>query len=152
MRTNPGALAVEIGTKQVCFFRDEYEPLTKTGLLIFGLSADSTKANTTFKEKQKLTYPLLCDPQRTLISAIGLKKQPSGTQRGVFVVDKAGKVLAAQAGSPQGTVDVVKAIVEEAGADGAPGPVENGAVDKKEEDKAEEKAEEEKDGDSEKKD
>jgi peroxiredoxin Q/BCP len=30
----------------------------------------------------------------------------------VFVVDKAGKVLAAQAGSPEGTVNVVKEIVE----------------------------------------
>ena len=36
--------------------------------------------------------------------------------RGVFVVDKTGKVLAAQPGSPQGTVDVVKALVEDAGA------------------------------------
>jgi thioredoxin-dependent peroxiredoxin len=40
-----------------------------------------------------------------------LKKAPSGTTRGVFVVDKSGKVLAAQAGSPTGTVDVVKKLV-----------------------------------------
>lgn len=97
----------------MCFFRDDYEFLTKTGLLIFGLSADSTKANTTFKTKQKLNYPLLCDPKRTLISAIGLKKAPNGTQRGVFVIDKSGKVLAAEHGNPIGTLEVVKAIVEE---------------------------------------
>jgi peroxiredoxin Q/BCP len=41
-----------------------------------------------------------------------LKKSPSGTQRGVFVVDKAGKVLAAGPGSPQGTVDTVLKLVE----------------------------------------
>jgi peroxiredoxin Q/BCP len=40
-----------------------------------------------------------------------LKKAPNGTTRGVFVVDKSGKVLAAQAGSPTGTVDVVKKLV-----------------------------------------
>ena len=106
-------LLTVLGTKQVCFFRDEYEPLTADGLLIFGLSSDSPKANTTFKEKQKLQYPLLCDPKQTLISALGLKKAPKGTTRGVFVVDKEGKVLVSEAGSPQGTVDRVKALVEE---------------------------------------
>ncbi|KAJ3485665.1 hypothetical protein NLG97_g6765 [Lecanicillium saksenae] len=100
-------------TKQVCFFRDAYEPLTADGLAIYGLSGDSPKANTTFKTKQELQYPLLCDPEYTLIGAIGLKKSPKGTQRGVFVINKDGKVLVAEAGSPQGTVDRVKALVEE---------------------------------------
>lgn len=95
----------------MCLFRDSYEPLTATGFSIFGLSKDSTKANTTFQTKQKLPYPLLCDVGGTLISAIGLKKAPAGTQRGVFVVDKSGKILAAQPGSPSGTVDVVKKLV-----------------------------------------
>lgn len=115
-------------TNQACMFRDSYEPLTKDGLAIYGLSRDSPKSNTTFKEKQKLPYPLICDPKATLISAIGLNKAPSSTQRGVFVVDKKGKVLLAQPGSPAGTVDAVKELVE-AG-------VEN---DKAEEDKEEEK-------------
>lgn len=97
----------------MCLFRDSYEPLTATGLAIYGLSADSTKANTTFKEKKELPYPLLCDPQRTLIGAIGLKKTPSGTQRGVFVVNKEGKILAAEPGGPAATVEVVKKLVEE---------------------------------------
>ncbi|KAH7223906.1 thioredoxin-like protein [Fusarium oxysporum] len=100
-------------TKQVCFFRDSYEPLTKDGLAIYGLSADSPKANTTFKEKQKLPYTLLCDPKATLIEAIGLKKAPKGTTRGVFVISKEGKILVAEAGSPQGTLDRVQALVEE---------------------------------------
>lgn len=106
------------GTKQVCFFRDSHADLTKTGLAIYGLSADSAKANNTFRTKHELPYPLLCDPAASLIGAIGLKKEPKGTQRGVFVVDKAGKVLAAQAGSPDGTVKVVKGLVEEEGDDG----------------------------------
>jgi peroxiredoxin Q/BCP len=32
--------------------------------------------------------------------------------RGVFVVDKSGKVLAAEPGSPAGTVEVVKKLVD----------------------------------------
>jgi peroxiredoxin Q/BCP len=90
--------------------------LTASGYSIYGLSADSPKANTTFKTKQKLQYPLLCDPKLNLISAIGLKKAPSGTTRGVFVIDKSGKVLVAEPGSPDGTVAAVKKIL---GGDGA---------------------------------
>jgi peroxiredoxin Q/BCP len=91
--------------------------LTATGLSIYGLSSDSPKANTTFKEKQKLPYPLLCNPSQTLIAAIGLKKAPKGTTRGVFVVDKNGKVLAAEAGGPAATVEVVKKLVASLGGD-----------------------------------
>ncbi|KAI8950008.1 thioredoxin-like protein [Xylaria longipes] len=103
------------GTNQVCLFRDSYTDLTKEGLLIYGLSTDSPKANTTFKTKQNLPYPLLCDPSATLIGAIGLKKTPKGTTRGVFVVDKTGKVLLAEPGSPAGTVDAVKKLVAAGG-------------------------------------
>ena len=101
-----------LGTKQVCFFRDSYDDVTKTGFAVYGLSADSGKANTTFRNKHELPYPLLCDPAATLIGAIGLKKVPTGTQRGVFVVDKAGKVLAAEPGGPEGTLNVVKGLIE----------------------------------------
>ncbi|KAI1380879.1 AhpC-TSA-domain-containing protein [Hypoxylon crocopeplum] len=104
-------------TNQACLFRDSYEPLTKGGLAIYGLSTDSPKANTTFKTKQNLPYPLLCDPSASLIGAIGLKKAPKGTTRGVFVVDKSGKVLLAEPGGPAGTVDAVKKLV--ADSDGA---------------------------------
>lgn len=72
--------------------------MTATGLSIYGLSTDSPKSNTTFKTKQNLPYSLLCDPAATLIAAIGMKKAPKGTTRGVFVVSKDGKVLAAEAG------------------------------------------------------
>ncbi|KAJ8126656.1 hypothetical protein O1611_g6983 [Lasiodiplodia mahajangana] len=85
------------------------------GLLIYGLSTDSPKANTTFKTKQNLQYPLLCDPSATLIGAIGLKKTPKGTTRGVFVVDKSGKILLAEPGSPAGTVDAVKKLIAAGG-------------------------------------
>ena len=82
----------------MCLFRDEFVPLTANGYSIYGLSTDSPKSNTTFKKKQSLPYTLLCDPAATLIGAIGMKKAPSGTTRGVFVVNKDGKVEAASPG------------------------------------------------------
>nr|OQO21227.1 hypothetical protein B0A51_09310 [Rachicladosporium sp. CCFEE 5018] len=104
-------------TTQVQLFRDAYDELTATGLVIYGLSTDSPKSNTTFATKQNIKYKLLCDPKATLIQAIGLKKSPSGTTRGVFVVDKEGKVLAAEAGGPAATVEVVKKLVKTLGGD-----------------------------------
>jgi thioredoxin-dependent peroxiredoxin len=94
-------------------FRDGYENLTSTGLAIYGLSTDSPKANTTFKTKQNLPYPLLCDVNATLIGSLGLKKSPKGTVRGVCVINKAGKVLLLGPGSPAGTVEAVEKIVRE---------------------------------------
>ena len=47
-----------------------------------------------------------------------MKKAPSGTTRGVFVVDKSGKVLAAEPGGPAPTVQVVKKLVETMGGGG----------------------------------
>lgn len=138
------------GTKQACLFRDRYTPLTASGLSIYGLSTDSPKANTTFKEKQKLPYPLLCDPSASLIGAIGLKKTPKGTTRGVFVVDKGGKVLAAEPGGPDGTVSVVEKIVEQLKGDAPAAGADEGGKDEdgdakmedaKEDAKEEEKAE-----------
>ncbi|KAJ5882169.1 Alkyl hydroperoxide reductase subunit C/ Thiol specific antioxidant [Penicillium soppii] len=104
-------------TKQACLFRDNHTHLTSSGLSIYGLSGDSPKANTTFKTKQNLQYPLLCDPKATLIAAIGLKKSPKGTMRGVFAVDKKGKILLREAGGPDATVDAVQKIVANASKD-----------------------------------
>lgn len=59
---------------------------------------DSPKSNSNFKSKQKLPYTLLCDPSATLITAIGMKKAPSGTTRGVFVINKEAKIEAAAPG------------------------------------------------------
>lgn len=100
--------------------------MTATGLSIYGLSNDTPKSNTTFATKQKLPYPLLCDPAGTLLSAIGLRKPPKGTTRGVFVVKKDGsEVLAAEPGGPAATVEVVKKIVATMGGDAGAEGVKN---------------------------
>lgn len=103
------------GTTQACLFRDNYAPLTASGLSVYGLSTDSPKSNTTFATKQSLPYPLLCDPSGSLISAIGMKKTPKGTTRGVIVIDKNGKVTAWDQGGPQRTVDVVMGVLPKEG-------------------------------------
>jgi len=115
-------------TTQACSFRDSHADFTGTGFTVYGLSKDSPKANTTFKTNKNLPYTLLCDPAATLISAIGLKKAPASTTRGVFVIDKSGKVLAAEPGSPTGTLETAKKVTGGYGsAAAAQEPVANGA-------------------------
>ena len=41
-----------------------------------------------------------------------MKKAPKGTTRGVFVVNKDGKVLAAEPGGPAATVEVVRKLLK----------------------------------------
>jgi peroxiredoxin Q/BCP len=67
-----------------------------------------------------------------------LKKAPKGTTRGVFVVDKSGKVLAAEPGGPAATVDVVRKLVG-GNAEGVPT---KGDIKKKEDTEAAETADE----------
>jgi len=110
-------------TNQVRLFRDGYEKVSSTGLSIFGLSADSPKANANFKSKQNLPYSLLCDPTSTLISAIGFKRVPRGTMRGVFAVDKVGKVLLLETGGPAATINAVRKLAE------AAAPLDSGTAD-----------------------
>ena len=98
-------------TTQACSFRDHHDEFTgTTGYKIFGLSTDSTKANTTFATKQNLQYPLLCDPGANLTGALGMKKagNTKGTLRGVVVIDHQGIVKVWFQGGPGATVEKVK--------------------------------------------
>lgn len=97
-------------TTQACSFRDHHAAFTgSTGYKVFGLSGDSAKANAAFAAKQKLQYPLLCDPAAALTGALGMKKagNAKGTLRGVVVIDAQGIVKVWFQGGPAKTVDVV---------------------------------------------
>jgi peroxiredoxin Q/BCP len=63
--------------------------------------------------KQSLPYTLLCDPSFGLIKAIGMAQDLSSskTKRGVWAVDKEGKVLLSFTGGPDPTVDAAGKLV-----------------------------------------
>ncbi|KAB8670406.1 hypothetical protein FH972_026319 [Carpinus fangiana] len=100
-------------TKQACLFRDSYTDLTASGYDIYGMSRDSVKANTNFKQKQNLQYTMICDESGDLIKALGFHKAPKSTTRGVTVIGKDGKVHVLMAGGPDATVDAVRPIVKD---------------------------------------
>ena len=86
-------------TKQACDFRDNLSELSDAGLDVIGISPDKPEKLAKFRDKEQLTFPLLSDPDRKVLTAWGAygeKKMYGKTVQGVirstFVVDEKGKV------------------------------------------------------------
>jgi peroxiredoxin Q/BCP len=90
-------------TKQACDFRDSRSDLNAAGLDVIGISPDKPAKLAKFRDDQKLTFPLLSDPDREVLTAWGVYgekmmygKTVLGVIRSTFVVDEKGKIAAAQ--------------------------------------------------------
>ncbi|TCD69570.1 hypothetical protein EIP91_006992 [Steccherinum ochraceum] len=79
-------------TTQACGFRDSYPDFTSSGFDVYGLSADTSAAQSKWQAKKELPYPLLSDPKRVLIAALGAAAGGK-TTRSHFVFEKGGKLL-----------------------------------------------------------
>lgn len=90
-------------TKQACDFRDNLHQLNDAGLDVIGISPDKPEKLAKFRDKEKLTFPLLSDPDREVLTAWGAfgektmyGKTVQGVIRSTFVVDEKGKIEVAQ--------------------------------------------------------
>lgn len=90
-------------TKQACDFRDNLGDFTTAGLNVIGISPDKPEKLATFRDAQGLTFPLLSDPDREVLTAWGAYgekqmygKTVQGVIRSTFVVDEDGKIVVAQ--------------------------------------------------------
>lgn len=90
-------------TKQACDFRDKLGDFTTAGLNVVGISPDKPEKLATFRDAQGLTFPLLSDPDREVLTAWGAYgekqmygKTVQGVIRSTFVVDEDGKIVVAQ--------------------------------------------------------
>ena len=86
-------------TKQACDFRDNLAELNDAGYQVIGISPDTQAKLAKFVSNEGLTFPLLGDPEKTVIEAWGAygeKKNYGKTYLGVirstFVVDPEGKI------------------------------------------------------------
>lgn len=59
-------------TKEACSLRDEYSKITDAGVQILGVSMDKPEAQKAFKEKYKLPFTLLADPEGKLVKGFGV--------------------------------------------------------------------------------
>ncbi|NBP85027.1 MAG: thioredoxin-dependent thiol peroxidase [Mycobacteriaceae bacterium] len=89
-------------TKQACDFRDSLRQLNGAGIDVVGISPDKPEKLAKFRDAEKLTFPLLSDPDRKVLGAwgaFGEKKMYGKTVQGVirstFLVDEKGKIAVA---------------------------------------------------------
>src|ERR1700748_1701405 len=58
-------------TKQACDFRDNLTELNDAGVDVVGISPDKPEKLAKFRDTQQLTFPLLSDPSREVLTAYG---------------------------------------------------------------------------------
>lgn len=58
-------------TAEACNIRDNYGRFLAAGYNVIGISRDSVKAQKNFSEKHSLPFPLLSDPDASIIRAFG---------------------------------------------------------------------------------
>jgi peroxiredoxin Q/BCP len=99
-------------TRQACSIRDAREELRDLGLAVVGISPDQPGQQQKFDAKYGLNFPLLADPDHRVAEAYGAwgeksryGKKSMGIIRSSFLIDEAGKIVAAWYGvKPEDTV------------------------------------------------
>lgn len=86
-------------TSQACNLRDNIDLLTGHGIAVVGVSPDDNDRHETFSEKHDLNFPLIADPDRSIIEVYGVwgekknyGKTFMGLQRTTFLIDQDGVI------------------------------------------------------------
>ena len=86
-------------TLEACNLRDNYKELQEQGYELLGVSADSAKKQSNFKNKYEFPFPLLADEEKTVIDAFGvwgpkkfMGREYDGIHRKTFIIDENGVV------------------------------------------------------------
>ncbi|GIF73310.1 thioredoxin-dependent thiol peroxidase [Asanoa siamensis] len=86
-------------TKQACDFRDSLASLQAAGYEVVGISPDKPAKLAKFREHDALTFPLVSDEDKQVLTAYGAwgEKQSygrtiTGVIRSTFVIDEKGRV------------------------------------------------------------
>jgi peroxiredoxin Q/BCP len=84
-------------TAEACNLNDNFERFQAAGYDILGVSADSAKRQSNFKNKYGFKYPLIADEDKSVINAFGvwgpkkfMGKEYDGIHRTTFVIDENG--------------------------------------------------------------
>lgn len=85
-------------TAEACDLRDNYNRFLALGYNVLGISKDSMESHVKFAAKYALPFPLLSDPDHTLLEALGAwgekklyGKVSMGTLRKTFLFDEEGR-------------------------------------------------------------
>lgn len=86
-------------TVQSCNLRDNFQALAKAGIDILGVSPNDADSHRKFSAKFDLPFPLLADPDHTIINAYGVWGEKNlygrtyqGLHRTTFLIDEKGMI------------------------------------------------------------
>lgn len=86
-------------TKEACSFRDSYADFRSVDVEVIGISPDSEKSHSNFKEKYELPFTLLSDPGHKVCDAYGvwgskkmMGREYEGVYRTTFIIGPEGKI------------------------------------------------------------
>jgi thioredoxin-dependent peroxiredoxin len=89
-------------TKEACDFRDNLAELNGAGVDVLGISPDKPAKLAKFRDAEELTFPLLSDVDKEVLTAWGAfgekqlyGKTVTGVIRSTFLVDEEGRIEAA---------------------------------------------------------
>jgi thioredoxin-dependent peroxiredoxin len=87
------------GTKEACDFRDNLAELNDAGVDVVGISPDKPAKLAAFRDAEGLTFPLLSDPDKQVLTAWGAfgekqmyGKTVTGVIRSTFLIDADGQI------------------------------------------------------------
>lgn len=90
-------------TTQACDFRDSLDALNAAGVTVIGISPDSPEKLADFRTRKGLTFALVSDADRSVLTAYGaygekqnFGKTVTGVIRSTFVIDAEGRIEQAQ--------------------------------------------------------
>lgn len=79
-------------TKEACAFRDAWNELAKTGVVLVGISTDSLESHKQFAEHHKLPFHLISDADGSIAKAYGVPSNAGFLGRQTFVIGSDGNV------------------------------------------------------------
>jgi thioredoxin-dependent peroxiredoxin len=79
-------------TKEACSFRDAWDKLSKTGVVLIGVSADSDDSHKAFAAHHKLPFLLVSDKTGSIAASFGVPVHEGFTSRQSFVIGADGNV------------------------------------------------------------
>lgn len=86
-------------TKQACGIRDAWRQFADRGVVVLGVSPDSAASHARFKEKYRLPFTLLADPDHRVVERYGFWVEKTMAGRRFMGVERSTVLIA-----PDGTV------------------------------------------------
>lgn len=87
-------------TKEARGFRENLKAIGELGAAVMGVSKDSVESHRKFAEKYQINFPILSDPEKTVIKAYGawgakkfMGKEYDGTLRKTVLINPNGEIV-----------------------------------------------------------